>query len=66
MLALSFIRHCFGDIWFFEENDIFEYIQRIIISIFILIASIPIFLIDIVLSPIELVAGIMYITRRKK
>lgn len=66
MLAYSFIKKWIKDIWFFETEDIIGYVERAIATVFGLIPMLMIAIIDLILSPIEIIAIIIYKVRRTK
>lgn len=66
MLAYSFIKKWIKDILFFETEDIIGYVERAIAIVFGLIPMLMIAIIDLILSPIEIIAIIIYKVRRTK
>ena len=66
MLAYSFIKNWIEDIWFFETEDIIGYVERAIATVLGLIPMLMIAIIDLILSPIEIIAIIIYKVRRTK
>lgn len=66
MLVYHFIKFWIGEIWFFEEKDIIDYVEKMIATVFGVIPAIFIVMIDVLLSPIEIIAIIIYKVRRYK
>ena len=66
MLVYHFIKFWIGEIWFFEEKDIIDYVEKMIATVFGVIPAILIVMIDVLLSPIEIIAIIIYKVRRYK
>ena len=66
MLAFCFMRYWLGEIWFFKIDDMVDYVFRFIKSILGIIPVIFLIPVDIILSPIEIVAIITYCIKNKK
>lgn len=66
MLTYHFIKYWIGEIWFFEERDIVDYVERSIATVFGFIPTIFLVMLDVLLSPIEIIAIIIYKVRRTK
>ena len=66
MLAYGFIKYWIGNIWFFEEEDVIDYVVKVIETAFGLIPMLLIAIIDLIFSPIEIIAIIIYKVRRTK
>ena len=66
MLAYAFIRKWIGDIWFFETEDIVGYVEKTIVTVFGLIPMLIILIVVLILSPIEIIAIVIYKVRRTK
>lgn len=66
MLAYNFIKNWIDDIWCFGEKDVVEYVINIIKTVFGVIPTLFITMLDLILSPIEIIAVIMWKLRGDK
>ena len=66
MLAIYFIRWWLFKIWYFIIGNIFDYVLRFVKSFIGIILALLLFVIDIILGPIEIIAIISYCIYKKK